>query len=59
MLDRHPFREILANETIRVLVRTALPPVIGRGEVDGHTGRLLNVSISVELSAVVGGDRLE
>ena len=40
-------------------VHAALPGVIGRGKVEDGTCRSFDVSIAVELGAVVDGDRLE
>lgn len=52
-------RDVLANEAVRVLVRPALPGVIGRGEVERGAGGSFDLAVSVKLGSVVDGDGLE
>ena len=52
-------RQVLANQAVGVLVGTALPGVVGRGEVELETSLSLNGCVAVELGSVVGGDGLE
>lgn len=59
VLHRASLRQILPNETVRVLVRAALPGVVGRGEVERHAGRPFDFFVAMELCAVVDGDGLE
>lgn len=59
MLHRATFRQVLPNQTVRVLVGSAFPGMIGRGEVEGDTGGAFDFVIAVELGAVVDGDGLE
>ena len=54
-----PLRDVLANEAVRVLVRSALPGVIGRGEVERGAGSAFDVAVTVKLGSVVDGDGLE
>ena len=56
---RRPLPQVLANPTVRILVRSALPRVIRPGEVDRHSRRPLDLSESIELTPVVRRDRLE
>lgn len=56
---RHPFRQVLADQAIRILVGAALPRVVGRGEVEPHTGLALDLEVAVKLGSVVGGQCFE
>jgi len=53
------FWDVLANKTVRVLVRATLPRVVGSGEVKGRVGESLDLAITVKLGAVVDRDGLE
>lgn len=53
------FREVLSDQTIRVLVRAALPGTVGCGEVEGDAGGALDLFVAVELCAIVDRDALE
>ena len=52
-------RQVLANQAVGVLVGTALPGVVGRGEVELETSLSLNGCVAVELGSVVGSDGLD
>lgn len=52
-------RDVLANEAVRVLVGSALPGVIGRGEKERGAGGSFDIAVSVKLGSVVDGDGLE
>lgn len=54
-----PFRQVLSERTVEVLVGAALPRVVGRRKVEEHVCRLLDLRVVVKLGAVVGGDGLE
>lgn len=51
--------DVLANESIGVLVAAAFPGVVRSGEIEGDAGGFFNLVIGMELGAVVGGDGLE
>ena len=59
VFHRRAFGDVLPNEPVRVLVRAALPRVVGRSEVEGRTGGAFDVAVAVKLGSVVDGDRLE
>lgn len=59
VLHRRAFRDVLANEPIRVLVRAALPGVVRSGEVEGGAGGSFDLGVTVELGPVINGDGLE
>ena len=52
----HSFRQVLSDQTVEVLVGTALPGVVGRGEVELELSGLFDLFIGMELGAIVGGD---
>lgn len=52
------FWQILSDETVGVFVGTTLPRVMRGGEVEFDTGFSLDGFVTVELRAIVGGDRL-
>src|SRR5437867_12109524 len=55
-LHRGALWDVLSNQSVGVLVRSAFPGSVGSGEVDGHAGRLFDLFVSVELGSVVDGD---
>ena len=57
--QRGALRQVLTNQAVRVLVRTALPRVIWGREVELELCALFDLFEAVELCAVVGGDGLE
>ena len=59
VFHRRSLRQVLPNEAISVFVGASFPGVIWSGEVDRHSGALLEVLVAVELCSVVGGDGLE
>ena len=48
---------VLAQQSVRVLIRPPSPWVVRPGEVDRHSDRDLHFSIAVKFGAVVGCDR--
>src|SRR5256885_4256961 len=52
-------RQVLANESVGVFVRSPFPGVIRGGEVDLHAGGSLDLLVAVELRTVVDGDGFE
>ena len=52
------FGHILANQPIGVLVESALPSMVGMGEIDGRVQRLADRCMVGKLLTVIGGDRL-
>jgi len=55
----HSFGKVLTDEAVEVLVATALPGVVGRGEVALHREAIFECLVAMELCSVVQGDRLE
>ena len=59
VLHRRALRDVLTNETIRVLVRAPLPGVVRRSKIEGDPGGALDLPVAVELGAVVDRDGLK
>src|SRR6266545_538962 len=57
-LHRCTLRDVLANQSVGVLVRASLPGSVWCGEVDRHAGGVFDLLITVKLRSVVdrGGD---
>lgn len=55
-LHRCVLRDVLANQSVGVLVRTSLPGSVWRGEVDRHAGGVFNLLVTVKLRPVVDRD---
>jgi hypothetical protein len=53
------FRNVLADQTVEILVGSAFPRMIGGSEVALQREALLEVFVTVEFGAVVESDRLE
>jgi len=53
------FGDVLADESIGILVAAPLPGVMRGRKVEGNAGLTLDLLVGVELSAVVGSDGLE
>ena len=49
--------EVLADEAVGVFIGPALPTVVRGGEVKLHVAARFNLRVTVELGAVVGGNR--
>ena len=49
----HPFGQVLANQSLGVLVRAPLPRMVRRGEVELRSARLLDPPVTVELAPVI------
>ena len=52
-------REVLTHQAIGVLVRPALPGVMGCGEVEASGGRALDGAVAMELGAIIHGDGVD
>src|SRR5215211_7774995 len=50
-------RQVLTDETLRVLIGTALPRIVRRSEVHFDAGRFLELLIAVELGPIVERQR--
>jgi len=59
VLHGRSFREILANETVGVLVGTSFPGMVWSGEVDLHSSELLDLPVTMKLRSVISGDGFE
>jgi hypothetical protein len=55
--ELHPFREVLSEQAVRVLVAPALPRAAGIAEVDLHLGRQSEGRVLRQLGAAVPGER--
>ena len=55
-LHRRAFRDVLANQSVGVLVRASLPGSVRRGKVDRHAGGVFNRLVTVKLRPVVDRD---
>ena len=53
------FGQVLANQSIGVLVGASLPGVVGSGEVDLGSELALDVLVAMELDSVVGSNRAD
>jgi len=53
MAKRSALREVLADESVGVLVGAAFPRVMGSSEVEGSIEGVLNRLVAVELDAVI------
>ena len=51
--------DVLPNEPVRVLIRAALPGVVGSGEIEGGACSLFDLAVTVKLGSVVDSDGLE
>src|SRR5204863_8026946 len=56
MSERDAFRQILADESVGVLVDATLPGVVRSGKVDGGAELTLDVLVAVEFDPVVGSN---
>ena len=52
-------RDVLPNEPVRVLVRTALARAVRSGEIEGRTGGAFDLAVTMKLGSVADGDGLE
>ena len=55
----HAFREVLADQTIGVFIRAALPGVMRCGEVESGTSGLFDLWILMKLGTVIRGNGFE
>ena len=58
-LHRCSFWDVLSNQTVRVLVRSAFPRSVRISEVDLHSGCCFDLFVAVKLRSVVDGDGAE
>ena len=58
-LHRGALGQVLANQSVRVLVGSTFPGVVGSGEINRNAGDARDLVEPVELAAVVGGDGFE
>jgi len=53
VFEAHSFRQILADQTVGVLIRSSLPGVVRGGEIEADITRRLHFAVGMELAAVV------